>query len=425
MKIIEKNSRFSLYRSFSLSPLDEEVLSFLYLPILKSDAYALYHLLYDLTDLVKTRGYFLNSELTSLLQFSDSDFLTARSLLEGIGLMETFRKEDKDSAGALNVTYLYKVLPPASPKKFFSDVLLKASLSTNVGKKQYVELLGFFKISEAPLSQDYQDVTTKFKDVFSLDLQGDDPSLKADDAGFSEKKYKSQSGFSKDTLLSLLKNNQFKTKTINKSLNDIVSTCILYGLDEKNATDLIIKNTSTDNQFVLKGFIDDARNLNQYRRVNTTSGDDKVYGDSEASRYLEAFNSITPKEYLSLRMNANPPSFMLKELENLKTQSGFSNPIINVVLDYSLKRTKGEFNVSFIEKVAASLSIQGVNSAYDAMVKLDNRDFEVSQIANRKSSVRKDTSKKPSQDKPQTEKTEEELKKQQEDLLKLGKFFKI
>ncbi|MFA6861561.1 MAG: DnaD domain protein, partial [Bacilli bacterium] len=212
---------------------------------------------------------------------------------------------------------------------------------------------------------------------------------------------------------------------INKSLNDIVSTCILYGLDEKNATDLIIKNTSTDNQFVLKGFIDDARNLNQYRRINTTSGDNKVYGDSEASRYLEAFNSITPKEYLSLRMNANPPSFMLKELENLKTQSGFSNPIINVVLDYSLKRTKGEFNVSFIEKVAASLSIQGVNSAYDAMVKLDNRDFEVSQIANRKSSVRKDTSKKPSQDKPQTEKTEEELKKQQEDLLKLGKFFKI
>lgn len=415
MKILEKNSAFSLYASFSLSPLDEEVLSFLYLPLIKANSYSLYHVLYSLISLSKNRGYFQHDELKGFLGLNDSSFLEARSQLEAIGLLETYRKEEKDVSGAKQVFYLYKIIPPASPKKFFDDVLLRASLSSQVGKKEYFELKSFFKVSDNNDFSQYKDITTQFKDVYSPDIQSDDPSLNDDGEGFLDKKYKSQVFFDKKKLQKLLSDASYDYKKISKNKEVIISTAVLYGLKEEDVSELIIKNTDSDGLLFLKGFVSDARSMSKYQKIDAPQSNQTVYGDSQVSRYLKAFNNITPIEYLSLKFNAQPSPYMLKAIETLKKDTSLSNSILNVVLDYSFKKTNGEFNPNYFSKVAYSLTANNINSAYDAMVYLNSRDFEISQVKNKKSYKAKETS---------TEKKDapsESVKK--DDFLKLGKKF--
>ena len=61
--------------------------------------------------------------------------------------------------------------------------------------------------------------------------------------------------------------------------------------------------------------------------------------------------------------------------------------MINVILDYSLKATKGEFNEKFIEKVCYSLQSQKVSDTYDAILSLSNRSYELNRKRKGKKTV--------------------------------------
>ena len=135
MLILEEQSSFTLYRDYSLSERDRQVLSLLYLPIIKSDAFSLYFRLNDLSYLKLGQDYFYHQEVRNQLGLTIPSFLRARSLLEGIGLRETFRKTSFGDDDRKKVTYIYHLLPPASPKKFFSDLVLKSLLISEIGNK--------------------------------------------------------------------------------------------------------------------------------------------------------------------------------------------------------------------------------------------------------------------------------------------------
>ena len=78
---------------------------------------------------------------------------------------------------------------------------------------------------------------------------------------------------------------------------------------------------------------------------------------------------------------------MLKFIEQIKEQFHFKNGVINVILDYSLKATKGEFNEKFIEKVCYSLQSQKVSDTYDAILSLSNRSYELNRKRKGKKTV--------------------------------------
>lgn len=376
MKIIEKDSYFTIYGDFTLSSTDQEVLSFLYLPIIKSDAFSLYETLYSLSLSQISKEYFYHSQTISMMGLDDTRFLDARNRLEAIGLLETYRKEDKDRNNCVTVSYLYKILPPATPKKFFDDPILRTTLNSFVDGKQYARLKSKFLINPNTNFDTYKNISTQFSDVFSINVDENDVSIQDNGLLNLSKSYKKQSDFSFTNLSKLLKEQMYTRKFTKEEKTKIKDVACIYSLSEEEACDLILKNTTTDDVFVIDSFVKDVKTLKKYVPTQTVSTEENYNSNSENAKLIKVFNEISPKQLLSIYFNAEPSKFMINFLTEIKNNLNLSDAVINVALHFSLKNTNNEFNEKYIEKVLYSLSSNNISNCYDAMVFLSNRNFE-------------------------------------------------
>lgn len=406
MKQLESNSCFSIVCDFTLSLNDEKVLSLLYLPIIKADSYSLYYSLLYRVDLIENNGYFYHDDFLNELGYSSSSFLKARERLEAIGLIEVYRKE-KDN----NVLYLYKILPPATGKKFFNDLILKNLLNQNIGKKRFNYLSSYFSSSNN-INQEFNDVTANFRDVFTLNLDSQEPVLNEDDLIYKDKSYKKAISFNSEELKDLLNSENVPFSSVKNDFAEIVNQAILYSLTPVQTKDLIILSLDSDNTFYLKKFLDEARKINKYIKETDIEKEKTKLGKGNSSKRIDVFESCTPQKYLQIYFKAEPSKYMLYEVEKIRKDFHFSNGVINVILDYSLRRTNGEFSITYIEKVCFSLSKAEVKDTYDAMVYLTNREYE---LKNRNKA--NNTTVKVQEPKKETE---EELSDEEIDLLKEG-----
>ncbi len=383
MLILEEESSFTLYRDYSLSEMDRQVLSLLYLPIIKSDAFSLYFRLNDLSYLKPGNDYFYHQDIRNQLGRNIPSFLKARSLLEGIGLRETFRKSSIGEDSKKKVSYVYHLLPPASPKKFFSDLVLKSLLISEIGNKKYFSLMNYFKAAEPFKDNKAENVTCSFKDAYSTKLTGEERLL-LDGNELTDKNYKSPVKEDRDSLKDELRKQNYPLSSVEENLKEISALSALYEIKKEDVCSLIIKNTNSDGKFYRDTFKDCIRNFIRYGKKQIERSEVRTDSNNKDSLFRKAFQSRNPKEYLTKLYNADPSKRRLKEVEDLKTRFGFDNAVINAILDYSLRRTKKEFNQVFIEKVAFKLSGYQVASVYDARAILKNRDFEISRNLTRK-----------------------------------------
>ena len=420
MQILEKNATYSLYRAFTLSSEDEQILFLLYLPMVKSGAMALYQALYAQSfesDL--GGGYHAHDDLLGALGFSDVQFLEARARLEAIGLMESYRKENTETEGMSKVSYLYRLLPPASPRKFFQDPLLKVNFSSCVGKKRYFSLESHFKArGEFQASdQEYVNVTTGFREIYHPEVSADDPSLESLDAQIlPDKEYKSQARFSEALLREKLRDLSFDPEEVKEDWNDIIAMATLYQIDEENIAKLILDSVDflDGKTYYHQNFLTAVRNYHQFRK-EPREKKNEIYGTGKHAKLLRLFSEESPQTLLASRFNAAPSSAMLEEVEHLQKDFAFDNGIINVILDYSLRKTGNEFNRSFIDSVAYTLSANKVSTASEAMIQLSSRDYEKTRSLSTKERRRKRN------EMSSTEKKEEDSTFSVEDVQKIAK----
>ncbi len=412
MNIIEPDSSFSIQMDFSLSETDFSVLSFLYLPIIKSDAYLLYEIFYRLNPMVSLEGQMLHDDFFTQTGFDSVRFLKAREKLEAIGLLETYRKETSFSSGS-KILYVYRVIPIASPKKFFSDPILKNLLLQSVSNKKYHRLVNYFKKDDEKKLDGYDPVTARFNDVYSVNLSEEDLGK---ENNIEEKRYKEIAEFSSSVLFDYLKADNLPVEKLKPYLSQIEDDAKLYGLDEKTALKLVEESFDTEFNFYLNQFESKARKQNRYVRDERENKEKASIGKGDASKTVQIFTSTTPKQYLQAFFHAEPSDYMLKEVEDLRRRFGFDNGVINVILDYCLKKTGKEFNSMLIDKVASTLSANEVDDCYSAIVQLKTRDFKAGENKKKKNSAPKTNKETSNIDDAEDEK--EEVTK--EDLLKLS-----
>lgn len=412
MNIIEPDSSFSIQMDFSLSETDFSVLSFLYLPIIKSDAYLLYEIFYRLNPMVSLEGQMLHDDFFAQTGFDSVRFLKAREKLEAIGLLETYRKETTSSSGS-KVLYVYRVIPIASPKKFFSDPILKNLLLQSVSNKKYHRLVNYFKKDDEKKLDGYDSVTARFNDVYSVNLSEEDLGK---ENNIEEKRYKEIAEFSSSVLLDYLKADNLPVEKLKPYLSQIEDDAKLYGLDEKTVLKLVEESFDTEFNFYFNQFESKARKQNRYVRDERENKEKASIGKGDASKTVQIFTSTTPKQYLQAFFHAEPSDYMLKEVEDLRRRFGFDNGVINVILDYCLKKTGKEFNSMLIDKVASTLSANEVDDCYSAIVQLKTRDFKAGENKKKKNSALKTNKETSNIDDADDEK--EEVTK--EDLLKLS-----
>lgn len=373
--MIEEGATFSLQGRFTLSATDEEVLALLYLPIIKGDSFALYRLLLSLAPGTESLPMLDFKRLSSDLDMEPFRLLQAFRRLEGIGLLSSYRGERE----GLGVRYLFRLFPPATPKKFFSDIVLSKLLRDAIGTKSLARLrFSFLNNEDEP--NGFVDVTCALTDVYTLREDSGDTASEEKE-GLEEKKYKSVSDFDKEDFLGAFDKKQ--RQRLAPYMKDIENLAVLYAIKSPECAALAEKNMDTDDNFYFEGFREDVRTYRGYGRPVETPSD----GGRTENKWADVFQRMSPKEYLSMRLNADPPSYMLEEIERLSKEAHLPNALINVAIDYSMRKTNGKFNENYIDKVAYTLRAQNIVSPYEAMVFLNSQDFNKNKALSKKKGV--------------------------------------
>ena len=164
--MINRLDSFKLVTYQNIDVDERNVVTLLYQPLIGTKAYSLYMVLWSLIDRARLRTPNYNHDkLYDLLDLSPDTFTTVRKKLEAIGLITVYQNEEQ---------YLYELKAPLSAEEFIKDGSLGAYLFSKIGKINFDELVGLFRVStiekdgfkidrkvEMLLSSDTPNATTK------------------------------------------------------------------------------------------------------------------------------------------------------------------------------------------------------------------------------------------------------------------------
>ena len=95
-------------------------------------------------------------------------------------------------------------------------------------------------------------------------------------------------------------------------------------------------------------------------------------GNSSIAKKVQLFNDVTPIEFLTIRNNNKPPlSCDVELVRRIQNSTGLLDPVMNVILDYSLAKLNNKLIPNYVERVAASIAREGIKDAYEAMLYLN------------------------------------------------------
>ena len=155
---------FMVRQNAQLSDVDQKILTFLYQPLIGSNAYSLYMTLWtEVGEETYWSNGILHSELLTLLNIGIPELYQARIKLEAIGLLKCYLKSSQTDK-----VYIYELLAPQSSAMFFKDDLLSLLLFETVGERKFKSLRNRFTISSFD-KKEYKEITKSFLDVYHFD----------------------------------------------------------------------------------------------------------------------------------------------------------------------------------------------------------------------------------------------------------------
>ena len=364
MEIVRENDYLEVIADEKTTNNDKDIIFDLYQPLIGFKAASVYFSLLTLVN--ESHELLSHNYIFSKMQIAPGDFLQSRRCLEAVGLLNTYLKKESKTK-----TYLYKVNKPLSANEFFNDILFKGLLIKYLGEKKVNELV--FKYLNAPIDkEEYSDISASFTEVFNINLN-DNVFLK--DLGINQiDENNIVIEFDVDALNKVLLNDYHVTKDNlpnKKDIEQIKKVSALYHLSESAMADLLMSAyvPNSRNKYDFKKVLKDAKEVSRYNIGGKTySATSAVFGDTNLAKKVQMFNEMAPYEFLRIRQNNTPPSPSdLKIIDDLSHSYGLTNGVINVLIDYVLEKTDGEFPSAYIKKIAASFVRKNITTAIDAM----------------------------------------------------------
>ena len=371
-----------------LSENDRKIISLLYQPIIGSIATSLYYTLWS--DLDKTQilsNEYTHHHLMSSLRIKMENIIIARKKLEGVGLLKTYVKSED-----VNM-FVYELFSPISASEFFNHPILNVVLYNNIGKKEYENLLKYFKVPKINLSS-YKEITSSFDEVFDslpgtvYDNLNED--LRVNTTG----DIKIDKTFDFDLLMSSVPSGIITNKTFSNEVKTLINNLsFIYNLDAIDMKSSILSSIKEN------GLIDKVllrKNVkNYYKFINENKLPKLVYksqpeylknpvgSDSKRDKMIYVFENTSPYNFLRGRNNGAKPSARdLGILESLLNDFKLNPGVVNVLVDYVLKINNKKLTKNFLEAIASQwkrLNIETVEEAmkaaekeYKKMKKLNN-----------------------------------------------------
>ena len=351
-----------------LSDQDRITLINLYEPIIGATAIGLYLALWNELDGSHIKSIERNHHhLMTLLKMSLEEIKRARESLESMGLLRTYYKE-----GDLN-EYVYELYSPLSPAEFFNNAVYNVVLYNNVGKSEYDNLVKKYQRVDIDL-ESYTDITAKINDVFeSTDITIPEniksriaPGINADNI------------IDFDFICSSLPKGLITTKTFTLEVRKLINQLsYIYNLDNIKMCELIRETIST------KGIISQSELRKNARLMYQTSSGSLpslVYktqpeylkstskDNSKRGKLIAVFENTTPYDFLKSKYNNSKPTARdLKLLESLLIDLDLKPAVVNVLIDYVLKKNNNKLTTGFVETIAGQWKRENIETAADAM----------------------------------------------------------
>ena len=374
-----------------LTEIDKKNLISLYEPIIGPMAISLYLTLWrDLDKLELISIDFTHHHLMTILKINLDTIKLAREGLEGVGLLKTYYKE-----GDVN-NYVYELYSPLSAVDFFAHPIFNVILYNNIGKKEYEMLKIEYEKIKFNLSE-YEDVSLSlnmtFKSVSSMEV------FEVKQSNSLAPEIKEIVDF--DLIISSLPKGLINEKTFNKRVRELINNLsFVYNLDSMKMIELL-RTVINESGFIDKDHLRKAaRNYYQYSNNGTlptlvyrTQPDylKTPIGDTtNRGKIIYVFENTSPFDFLKSKYKGNPTARDLRLLESLIVDIGLKPGVINVLIDYVLRRDNYKLSAAFVETIAGQWKRLGIETASEAMAVAEKEHKKYTKkdpIKNKKSNI--------------------------------------
>lgn len=369
MNTLTSQDAYQVYCKGYLSEDKIRVLTHLYQPICRYDAFSLYMTLYYEVE----RGRMLNAEathyrLSNITQMHSKQIQDALHVLEAIGLVRTYKaiKQDKTN-------YIYELLLPLTPKRFFSHEVLNTLLYRVLGEVDYERTKYFFKIPSID-TVDYENVTHHFDEVFHIDLTS--PNIINTNQTFEEDT-RNEPVVSYDLSLFYqgLEDYRIPTTAITKEIeNAIVSLGVVYHISPIEMRKLVydvyehgkVELTSLQER-CLRYY--EFENQTQLKEVLASKEvQPKVTPKTKREEKIEQLKTLSPYQYLqALQKGGAPTSRDLNLIEKLMTEQKLTSGVVNVIVETVLLLNNGQLPKNHLEYIAGMFARKNITTVEAAM----------------------------------------------------------
>ena len=394
MVILSENDMFEVKIASLLADYDRETITNLYQPIIGYTALAIYFSFWSESRIQKLLSYSSHEQFLARMKLTPGAFIEGRKLLEAVGLVKTRLETIRDVK-----IYHYELLAPKTPKGFFNDTLLYGLLIQSLGEAEAERIKRVYEIHNQELVG--EDISSSFNDIFHPDFE-DAAFMKASlnsDNTKDRNKSKIVTEFNYEKFFDYVKHNSQISETAftKKEMKEIERLSTLYGITEEVAGHVVINCYSPENEkgkrVDLKQFNEDLMNevrFSSTSRKSSKYNSNKVMGEEGLAAKIKFFEVTNPKDVLRVLQNGTKPAKAdLNILYSLSQDYNLPNPVINVVIDFVLTMNNNVLSTYSAEKVAASLSREGVQTAVDAMEYLKNNYVKENKAkANKKSTTK-------------------------------------
>lgn len=217
-----------------ISDLDQQVLLYLYQPIIGPISYALYFTFFGGLNKEKYRSEELtHAEIMEQLVLGKEQFIRARRRLEAIGLLQVFQNNNQQS----QLANVYRLRAPLTADNFFKDAIMSTLLMDRVGEQKYGALMAKFSIPDTSY-QNWTEATATFQDVYHLPNQLNFIEQKQEELLVKTNKLQqpiklADSNFSMPLFVELLQGSFISEKAITPEVREMtLALHQLYGYDE-------------------------------------------------------------------------------------------------------------------------------------------------------------------------------------------------
>jgi len=338
---------------------DRHILTDLYLPILGTEAFSLYLLLWEKLpnkEVITQRKS--HSELMSLLGIDLKRFYEARIKDEALGLIRTFQKKDE-----LGPYYVYQLFEPLSADEFFKDDLMSIFLYEQVGDSKYRLLVDKYAHSDLILKNS-KEITKDFLEVFQLsnnDLINTPSDVVKAQSSFVTPSSKKKPALNEENMpqidwemISDRIGQLFKIHPDNLLENQelILSLHAFYGLDDVTLIELIGKTCDIVNNKIdpvrLKKLVQDRfeKNANISVKQQAPEVSDEPSNQTNLNRadqlILKQARDLTPADFLAAQKQKSggfTGTVESRALRDMAMKTYLSPAVLNIMVYYILQNS--------------------------------------------------------------------------------------